>query len=42
MKKHWLADLMTNQYKQAASDNENVDSMQFNVMPWTSLGVDTV
>jgi len=39
MKKRLLAGLMTPVQK-ATSDNEMW--MQFNVMPWTSLGVDAV
>jgi len=40
MKKSWLAGLMTHQYKKLSVTTKMW--MQFNVMPWTSLGVDAV
>jgi len=40
MKKRWLAGLMTRQYKKLPVTMKMW--MQFNVMPWTSLGVDAV
>jgi len=42
MKKRLLAGLMTHQYKKLGLPVTMKMWMQFNVMPWTSLGVDAV